>query len=144
MEEPDYADVWALLGSFTTQLRKELDSKLKHAGLRLIEMKVLSLSTNGQLTMNQIAEELSITRAGITFLSDVMEKRGLIRKERRSGDRRVIILRPTRKGTMLLKKARVLQDEMLRKKLNCLEPRELVELRRLILKLIEISAISEK
>ncbi len=49
--------------------------------------------------MGQLAEDLDVSVASVTGIVDRMERRGLVERERGTGDRRVIMVDLTEAGT---------------------------------------------
>lgn len=130
------AELWNLVGDLVRSFRNDLDERLKRAGIRLIEFKIMRLAETEDLTMNEIARELSITKSGITFLTDSLEKKGMIKRVKDRSDRRVNILALTRRGKMTLKKAKVIYNECVRSKTAMLSSEEVETFIELTLKLL--------
>jgi DNA-binding MarR family transcriptional regulator len=78
----------------------------KPLDLRPVEFTILQLvCENAPVTATQLAKELAITTPGITIWIDRLEKRGLVRRERSSTDRRTQELTITPKGRALVSSA---------------------------------------
>jgi DNA-binding MarR family transcriptional regulator len=140
-------EVWNLIGELVKNFRKELDERLASAGLKLVEFKILRLAEREELRMNQIADELGITKSGITFLTDALENRGLIKRCRDSDDRRRFMLKLTPKGKEALRKGNRIYSSYMNKKMRVLDDDEIEQFRTVTLKLLgkeEIYVTAEK
>lgn len=71
-----------------------------HRGsLSIIHLTVLNLlEAEGWQSMGQLAEDLDVSVASVTGIVDRMERRGLVERERGTGDRRVIMVDLTDAG----------------------------------------------
>ncbi len=62
---------------------------------------ILLLSRSGSQTLSQLSEGLSRARCSVTGLVDRLEAKGLVRRRRSRGDRRVVYVSLTEKGRKL-------------------------------------------
>ncbi len=115
----DRVAVWLQFADVVRLIRRELGKSMKEYDVSLTEFRILSaLDKKGPMTMARIADELLITRAGTTLLTDSLEKKRLVNRVRLEGDRRLVHIRLTRKGRAVaaaaLKGQMLLLEEMLR------------------------------
>jgi DNA-binding MarR family transcriptional regulator len=67
--------------------------------LSIIHLHVLTiLEASGPLSMGKVAEALDVSIASATGIVDRMEQRGLVDRHDQPGDRRIILVKPTRAG----------------------------------------------
>ena len=87
----------------------------KVAGLTAPQLLVMqAIAARGEMTMGDIAEEVSLSQATITTILDRLEKRELIQRLRGSTDKRRVYARLTEDGMALLEKAPTpLQEEFI-------------------------------
>lgn len=87
----------------------------KVAGLTAPQLLIMhAIAARGEMTMGEIATEVSLSQATITTILDRLEKRELLLRERGSTDKRRVYARLTEKGRDLLAQAPApLQDEFL-------------------------------
>jgi len=105
--------------------------------LRLTEFAVLQqLSESGPTPMVRLSDENLVTKAAVTAIIDVMEKKGLVRRVRDSPDRRVVNIQMTPAGKKLFVVARRRYQEIVTGFVSTLEPDELRALVRSFEKLI--------
>ena len=129
-------DAWMRFADAVSIMRKEFGRNLKKFDLSLMEYRTLArLEEAGPSPMVRIADELLMTRAGTTLLTDKLENRGLVSRVRKSGDRRVIFITITAKGKRLLSRAKKSHNELGTKKLNNLTEDEIRALLEIVEKL---------
>ncbi len=129
-------DAWMRFADAVSIMRKEFGKNLKKFDLSLMEYRTLArLEEAGPSPMVRIADELLMTRAGTTLLTDKLENRGLVSRVRKSGDRRVIFITITAKGKRLLSRAKKSHDELGTGKLNNLTEDEIRALLEIVEKL---------
>jgi DNA-binding MarR family transcriptional regulator len=94
------------LGRVERALRTRLDEVFAEHGLESWEFDVLAtLRRHGspfQLTAGQLVESMMVTSGAVTHRLDVLERRGLISRQRRDGDRRVVVVSLTEAGLTLI------------------------------------------
>jgi DNA-binding MarR family transcriptional regulator len=87
-------------------LRTQLDEVFAQHGLESWEFDVLAtLRRHGapfQLTAGQLVASMMVTSGAITHRLDVLERRGLISRDKRADDRRVVIVGLTQQGLALI------------------------------------------
>jgi DNA-binding MarR family transcriptional regulator len=99
----------AIVGRITRinrDLRVQLDEVFTKHRLESWEFDVLAtLRRHGapfQLTAGQLVESMMVTSGAITHRLDVLERRGLISRDRRADDRRVVVVELTQQGLELV------------------------------------------
>ena len=102
---------WPLLLETHSKLVEILDAELKArvAGLPLTWYDVLvqlSMSPEGRMPMQRLADSVLLSKSGVTRLVDRMERVDLVERASCDADRRVVYARLTVKGKSLLRKAR--------------------------------------
>lgn len=87
----------------------------KEAGLTAPQLLIMqAIAEAGELTMGDIANEVSLSQATVTTILDRLEKRELLRRERGSTDKRRVYARLTDSGKQLLSRAPTpLQEEFM-------------------------------
>jgi len=112
--------------SSSHMLRKEFDERLSSLGLRYFEFKLLVfLEESGPVPMVRAAEEFLMTKAGITLLTDRLEKKALVYRDRCAEDRRVIMLKLTPAGRKLAQRCIQFRSSFLNERLSMLTEEEL-------------------
>jgi MarR family 2-MHQ and catechol resistance regulon transcriptional repressor len=74
---------------------KQLQYKISPNELRIIE--IVGTSRKPKM-MKDIAELMSMTKGGMTFLIDKLEKKGVVRRKQNDFDRRVLYIELTERG----------------------------------------------
>lgn len=74
---------------------EQLQYKLSPNEIRIIEIVGTS---NKPKMMKDIAEHMSMTKGGMTFLIDKLEKKGIVRRRQNDFDRRVLYIELTEEG----------------------------------------------
>jgi DNA-binding MarR family transcriptional regulator len=92
---------------------------------------LVELAGPGEWNVRRIAETLGAPVSTISSALDRLEKRGLIARARRPGDRRAVYIEPTATGRRLIAKLLADQVEACRAMLSPLNPDEREELIRL-------------
>jgi MarR family transcriptional regulator, 2-MHQ and catechol-resistance regulon repressor len=85
----------------------------------------------GSLCQKDIAAKVLKSPRNITMVVDNLEKRGLVKRERNSGDRRFLDVSLTEEGRKLFEDIFPRHIEALKQEMEVLTPEELVELSRL-------------
>ena len=85
----------------------------KEVGLTAPQLLILqSIDARGELTMGQIASDVSLSQATVTTILDRLEKRNLLTRERGETDKRRVYARLTEEGSAVVAKAPTpLQEE---------------------------------
>lgn len=127
---------WTGFADFVRLMRREFGESLRETGISLTEFRILRvLSEEGSKPMAHLADELMITRAGVTLLVDGLEGKGLVRRTRRKEDRRKIFVSTTAAGQRKMEVAGKEHDALIEDRLGRLNGRELEELTRIVEKL---------
>lgn len=102
--------ITVLLGiSIVNEAKRQLKKPLQRANLTMNQWLVLKiLFLKRANTPTKVANILNFDTAAITRHADILELRGLIERERKTGDRRVIYLQLTSKGIHTAEKIRTL------------------------------------
>lgn len=89
-------------------VQAEVNAALAPHGLRMLTFSALVIVVdNAGLRQSQLADALAIERPNLVLLVDELERAGLIRRNRASGDRRAYALTPTDAGRILCAEALV-------------------------------------
>ena len=113
-------------------LSARLNRPLAEAGLTESQFGVLeALLHLGPLHQRDLAEKILRTTGNVTLLVDLLEKRGLVRRERGAADRRYIKVHLTAEGEVLVKELFPAHAARLAEELSVLSADEQHELGRL-------------
>jgi len=137
-EEEHILRIISLTSKLSSTIRKEVSSELKRVGLKSIDYVVLKTLSKGGITPNKLAERLGLTKPAITYTLDRLEARGLVRRQRNTGDRRLVTVTLTKKGKRLLDRANHLYLHSLQKRLSVLAEEDLITLEQTLEKLINL------
>jgi len=101
-----------------------------HRGaLSIIHLTVVNLlEAEGPQSMGQLAEDLDVSVASVTGIVDRMERRGLVERERGTGDRRVIMVDLTETGRALFSEMSARRRERLTRLVEALSRDEMAGL----------------
>jgi len=114
------------------------DEALDPLGLNLTEFHVLqTLAKSGPTPMARLGDGALVTRAAVTAIADELEDRGLVRRVRGSGDRRVINVQMTPAGRKLFALARQKHEAVITRFVSLLEPDEVRTLMRCYEKMLK-------
>jgi DNA-binding MarR family transcriptional regulator len=95
---PDH--VLALLGRVLDSFRRELSHTGPHpSGLRSSQLRLLSMTPTEGMRVTDLAVRVGMTKQALGEFATVLEEQGLLESLRDPADKRVRILRPTRRGT---------------------------------------------
>jgi DNA-binding MarR family transcriptional regulator len=114
---------------------RPVEAEMKNHGLSVTQYNVLRIlrgAGDGGRTCGEIGDRLITRDPDITRLLDRMEKRGLIRRERQTKDRRVILTFITKEGMDLLEQLDESIPATIRGALGHLGERKLKDLCRLL------------
>ena len=95
---------------------------------------LLLLQRHGERTMSELAEVLGAPLSTASGIGERLARRGLVQRQRRPEDRRVVVVRLTRKGVTAAGKLRVQFDGLLRRVAGALTEEELAQLLALLAK----------
>jgi MarR family transcriptional regulator, 2-MHQ and catechol-resistance regulon repressor len=113
-----------------------LTGDLEQQGLTTSQFGILeALLHLGPMCQRALGEKLLRSGGNITMVLDNLEKHGLVRRERQSDDRRMIVIHLTAKGQELIERVFPRHAKKIVGEMSRLEPSEQEELRRLCRKL---------
>ncbi len=132
LDAPPWLRVESTLMFLARGIRRAYDLRLDAIGLNLSEASVLAMTQeSGPLMQADLARQLGVGRAAMGTLVDSLERRGLVERQPKPGDRRVWMIAITEAGEgtaeQLLKIDECLRVE-LRIGISRKERRELTEL----------------
>ena len=107
-----------------------LDRQLPRSEL----LALLVLQRHGERTMSELAEVLGAPLSTASGIGERLARRGLAQRQRRPQDRRVVVVRLTRKGETAAGKLREQVDGLLRRVAGALTEAELAQLLTLLAK----------
>ena len=107
-----------------------LDRQLPRSEL----LALLLLQRHGQRTMSELAEALGAPLSTASGIGERLARRGLVQRQRRPEDRRVVVVRLTRKGETAAGKLRAQVDGLLRRVAGALTEEEQAQLLALVAK----------
>ena len=108
---------------------------IQRYGLTQAQFCVLEvLHHRGAMPLCMIGEKLLVTGGNVTYVADQLEKAGLLKRQRTSEDRRVIMARLTSRGAALMEKCFPEHAEYIAEAAELLTPREQADLARLLKK----------
>jgi DNA-binding MarR family transcriptional regulator len=101
-----------------------LDRQLPRSEL----LALLLLQRYGERTMSELAEHLGAPLSTASGIGERLARRGLVKRQRRPEDRRVVVVRLTKKGAAAADKLRAQIDGLLRRLAHALSAEELAQL----------------
>ena len=135
---PDH--ILALLGEVMDGFRRDLHdatSGRRRApaatrGLRSSQIRMLSLTPTDGMRVTDLADRVGMTKQALGEFANELERQGLLETVRDPADRRVRILRPTRRGRQAVAAAEKVIAEIEDEWCERLGPRKWAQLRRLL------------
>lgn len=119
----------ANLGRAVGSLRCAGSQRLLRLGISMTHFHVLTLLRHHDaMPMGRIAEILDASVSSTTGIIDRMEERGLVERVRVAGDRRIVLVRPTRTGSDVVDEAELVKSEILASAFARMEPDQLTRL----------------
>jgi DNA-binding MarR family transcriptional regulator len=107
-------------------LRCAGSQRLVRLGVSMTHFHVLTLLRHHDaMPMGQVADVLDASMSNATGIIDRMEERGLVERVRVPGDRRVVLVRPTKAGLDLVDEVELVKNEVLVSALGRLDPAQL-------------------
>ncbi len=98
------------------ELRCVGSERLVKQGVSMTHLHVLSmLDHHGDLTMSHLADLLGVSLSNVTGLIDRMEERGFVERERDREDRRVVLVRLTADGRLMLDAIQLVREDLMQK-----------------------------
>jgi DNA-binding MarR family transcriptional regulator len=101
-------------------------------GLRSSQLRMLSLTPVDGMRVTDLAERVGMTKQALGEFADDLEERGLLETVRDPADRRVRILRPTRRGRQAVEAGEQMIGEVEARWRERLGPRKWDQLRTLL------------
>jgi DNA-binding MarR family transcriptional regulator len=98
---------------------KCLEREVGLTGPQLLVMQFISRT--GETTAGVIAREVSLSQATVTLIIDRLERKGMLKRKRSTGDKRKVNVFLTSKGTKMLEKAPTLMQHSFINSFNRLE-----------------------
>jgi len=123
-----------VLGQLTWLGRKSLAQELSYYGVTVPQFyALLSLEKRGRACpMNELARATQQARATMTGIIDRLVRMGLVERRRKESDRRVVMVRPTRRGEQLLEEVRARRRRGFHKALAKFDDEKIDQLLRLL------------
>jgi DNA-binding MarR family transcriptional regulator len=109
---------WRVFFECALALPDVLDAELQAAGclsFRWYDVLVQLEEAGAGVPMNEIASRILASKSGLTRVIDRMEEAGLVRRERPSDDRRVVLVYATPEGVQALATSRVVHRDGIRR-----------------------------
>jgi DNA-binding MarR family transcriptional regulator len=104
----DVKNAWTSFVVSHSVVTRKIDKRLAEAGLPSLDvydvLLTLENADNGRLRMSALAEQVMLSRSGITRLVDRLEKEGLLKRHDCPSDRRATYAVITEKGLALRRK----------------------------------------
>ena len=133
----------SITGAYKT-VHDTLSQQLIKSDLTFPQYRVIrNLGKFGAMPMNKLSEYMLVTPPNITHLIDRLEGRGYIEREESGTDRRITIMRLTRKGETAYQQESVQHRKLVSRIMRVLSESERVNLTRLLEKIKE-TAIEER
>ncbi len=114
--EPPWREAINHMLHFSFLLKGEIEAQIgAQLGIGLADHEALShiRYCHDEIKMSDLADELVLSRGGVTKLVDRLEESGLVRRHPSSEDRRVTILEITAEGEATVERSRAFIDEIL-------------------------------
>ena len=103
--QPAAPGLWFCTWKIWLEVRRRLDLVLAPLGLRSRDFWLLQIAGSGDSSQHEIADVFGLDPSSIVAMLDSLERRGLLRRERNPGDRRVQWVRRTEAGDRLFARA---------------------------------------
>ena len=117
-------------------LHRDAERAVNPTGLSLAELRILyMLNESGPLPIRKLTDGILITHGAMTGLIDGLEYKGFVERIRSKYDRRIITIKNTSKGEMILENPRSLHEQYVEKKFESLSKEEISQFERLLDKL---------
>ena len=127
---------WVVLARAYHTILRAISRDATRYGITVGQFAVLeALYHKGPLALGQIGSLLVVTAGNVTYVVDQLERRGLVERERRPDDRRVIYASLTPKGRALVDEIFPQHARYVSSLVDTLEPAEREEMCRLLKKL---------
>jgi len=100
--------------------------RLLRQGISMAQLHVLHLvESHGEMAMSRLADMLDVSLSNATGLIDRVEERGFVERIRVPADRRIVMVRLTPAGVQMLDEIETVQEQILRRVLDRLDPTQL-------------------
>ena len=97
--------LWATLSRCYATCARAMAAQVQEYDLTTPQFVILeALHHLGPLPLGELAEKLLVTGGNVTYVMDRLESRGLVTRDRRTDDRRVVVARMTTEGRDLVSK----------------------------------------
>ena len=108
------------------ELKCIASERLVRQGISMAQLHVMNLlERHGEMPMSRLAEMIDVSDSNATGLIDRVEERGFVERIRVAADRRMVMVRLTPAGTHVLDEIEALREEILRRVLDQLDPKQL-------------------
>jgi DNA-binding MarR family transcriptional regulator len=145
---PDPADplrVWFRFVRLNRRVTNAVSAELRAIGLSIPQFDLLSTLTEREgLSQQELAERLYVTKGNVSGLLDRMVEAGLVERRSIPGDRRSNALHLTPKGRELAERGLCVQQAYVSRTLGALDPRDLVDLERVVLAWRDLARAEEE
>ena len=100
--------------------------RLVRQGISMAQLHVMNLlERHGEMPMSRLAEMINVSDSNATGLIDRVEERGFVERIRVATDRRMVMVRLTPAGVLVLDEIEAVREEILRRVLDQLDPTQL-------------------
>ena len=128
--------LWIRFLRFSLFSNKRLQEILEKLDLTSPQLYVMAtIGYAGQLPFNEIGAKMMVTVSNLTGIVDRLEEKGLVARERDTGDRRIVHVKLTAKGQKMYKTSIPTFEKILSQLFEPLDKREQKELGSLLKKL---------
>jgi DNA-binding MarR family transcriptional regulator len=108
------------------ELKCIVSERLVRQGISMTQLQVMHLlNHHGEMPMSRLAEMLDVSLSNGTGLIDRVEERGFVERIRVPSDRRMVMVRLTPVGRQMLDEIETVREQILRRVLDKLDPRQL-------------------
>lgn len=108
--------IQALTYSITRKIGHNIAGALSELGLTRGQFYILkTIQSQGKCRATDIANAMEVKPSAVTLMIDRLEARQWVRRSQDTSDRRVIIIELTPEGKQILKKARQISDEVVKR-----------------------------
>lgn len=142
----DYKDILIKIRRIVRSINLESKKVQKDFGVsipQILCLEYLKSSPNYMATQRRIREHLNLNSSTVTGIIGRLEKKGLLARLPKSGDKRVTHITLTSAGDTLLRKTPDLLQQRLALKLQCLTNEKILEMSTTLDLLIEMLEIKE-
>lgn len=131
--------IQALTYSITRKIGHHIAGVLSELGLTRGQFYILkTIQSQGKCRATDIANVMEVKPSAVTLMIDRLEARQWVRRSQDTSDRRVIIIELTPEGKQILKKARQISDEVVKRYFSHLSSDDLDHLLKIYEKLERI------